>query len=99
MNPDISRFLNENGKVNKLPNKQIVKLVVLQYLATKFDCKIIYSEKEINQIIDAWHTFGDYFLLRRELVDNLLISRTKDGSKYWVQEKQQQKAPDPGLKI
>lgn len=83
----ISRFLTEEGKIKQLPSKQKSKLEVLQYLATKFEGKVTYSEKEINRVIDAWHTFGDYFLLRRELVDNLFLSRTNDGSKYWLAEK------------
>ena len=59
------------------------KLAVLEYLAEKFDKDKDYTEKEVNHIIESWHTFGDYFLLRRGLVDYKLLCRTPDGSRYW----------------
>ncbi|MFA9463130.1 MAG: DUF2087 domain-containing protein [Velocimicrobium sp.] len=42
-----------------------------------------YSEKEVNSICEKWHTFGDYFILRRELIDNGLLCRVPNGSRYW----------------
>lgn len=79
----IEGFLDETGKIVKLPAKDEKKREVLQYLATKFSCDIDYTEKEVNSIIDRWHTFGDYFLLRRELIDCHFLSRTWDGKRYW----------------
>jgi Ser/Thr protein kinase RdoA (MazF antagonist) len=38
-------------------------------------------------LIECWHTFGDYFLIRRGLIDNWLLSRTKSGSRYWKEER------------
>ena len=79
----ITQFLDDTGKITQLPSKQNTKLAVLEYLAEKFALDCTYSERQINEICDRWHTFGDYFLLRRELVDNGLLSRERDGSKYW----------------
>lgn len=80
---NISRFLDDNGKIKQLPSKKKTKFAVLSYLATKFSYKKNYTEKEINNIINNWHTFNDYFILRRELVEYKLICRTRDGAKYW----------------
>jgi hypothetical protein len=79
----IKQFLYSSGKICKFTQKQKIKYALLEYLAGKFEIDRTYSEREVNAICDKWHTFGDYFLLRRELVDNGLLCRERDGSKYW----------------
>ena len=83
---EIDRFLDTEGKIKQLPQKVMIKKEVLAYLALKFEFDIDYTEKEVNEIIKTWHTFNDYFLLRRELIDYQLICRTIDGSRYWKKE-------------
>ncbi len=90
MNMDIKRFLNEEGKISQWPAKQALKLEILKYLAGKFELDKTYTEKEVNAIINDWHTFNDYFLLRRGLVDAKLMKRTKDGSEYWREKGQEE---------
>ena len=80
----IQRFLDEEGRVKTWASKSTTKLEILQYVAEKFEKDRIYTEKEVNAIIDRWHTFGDYFLIRRELVDHSLLARTTNGAQYWV---------------
>lgn len=80
---DIDRFLDESGRIIQLPRKQAPRLAVLEYLAEKFAQGRDYSEKEINQICDSWHTFNDHFILRRELVESGYLARERDGSRYW----------------
>lgn len=80
---DIARFLNEEGQILCLPRKRTPRLAVLAYLAEKFEYGRDYTEKEVNGLCDQWHTFGDYFILRRELVDYGFLSRERDGSRYW----------------
>ncbi len=84
----LERFLDEEGKIKQLPAKKEARLTVLAYLAEKFEAGRDYTEKEVNTIIDSWHTFGDYFLLRRELIDSALMQREPDGSRYWREEKE-----------
>ena len=84
---EIDRFLDTEGRIKQLPSKGLVKKALLAYLATKFNVNIDYTEKEVNEIIKTWHTFNDYFLLRRELIDYRFISRTTDGSRYWKDSK------------
>lgn len=79
----IKQFFNSEGKVTQLPQKQSTRIAVLEYLSQKFQLKCTYTERQVNAICEQWHTFGDYFLLRRELVDNNLLTREKDGSRYW----------------
>ena len=79
----LENFIDNSGKIKTWPAKRELKLEILKYLADKFEYNHFYSEKEVNSIIECWHSFGDYFLLRRGLVDSKLLSRTKNGSRYW----------------
>ncbi len=79
----IAMFLDDGGRITQLPARGEAKRAVLAYLATKFSCDRDYTQKEVNAIIDNWHTFGDYFLLRRELIDYQFLYRERDGSRYW----------------
>lgn len=79
----IQRFLDDDGKINIWPSKKDVKIEILKYLSSNFEYDKFYTEKEVNAIIDENHTFNDYFLLRRGMVDYKFLSRTKDGAKYW----------------
>lgn len=63
-----------NGKFQRL---------VLEYLATKFESGGIYTEKEVNILLNQNHLFGDPALLRRELFEGGLINRKRYGSAYW----------------
>ncbi|MBI4858132.1 MAG: DUF2087 domain-containing protein [Acetobacterium woodii] len=86
----IKPFLNEEGKITQIPAKQSKKLLVYKYLAEKFDCDQEYSEKSVNQLINSWHTFGDFILLRRGLVETGFLCRLPDGSKYWKNKEKEQ---------
>lgn len=83
-NTDISTFLDHEGKIIRIPVPNRTKIPVLNYLAGKFEKGRDYSEKEVNKIIGTWHTFNDYFILRRLLIDYQLLNRTPNGAKYWV---------------
>jgi len=80
---NIKMFLDNSGKIIQLPQKQKKRVAVLSYLADKFEENRDYTEKEVNAICEEWHTFNDFFVLRRELVDNGLVHREADGSRYW----------------
>ncbi len=79
----IKQFLDTSGKITQLPQKQKVRHALLKYMAEKFEPDSVYSEQQVNEICNHWHTFGDYFLIRRELVDNGFLCRERDGSRYW----------------
>jgi hypothetical protein len=64
----ISVFLDKDGKIERIPVPNRTKIPLLAYLAGKFEENRDYTEKEVNKIISDWHTFNDYFILRRLLV-------------------------------
>ncbi|WOO36103.1 DUF2087 domain-containing protein [Anaerocolumna sp. AGMB13020] len=79
----ISQFLDEKQRIKTWPAKKDRKIAVLYYLSEKFEEEVKYTEKEVNEIIKKWHTFEDFFLLRRGLVDMKFLLRARDGSVYW----------------
>ena len=79
----IDPFFDEDGKITKLPKKHAVRLAVLARVTALFEPGRIYSETEVNGICAGCQTFGDIFLLRRELVDHGFLTRKPDGSAYW----------------
>jgi hypothetical protein len=95
MSDEMMRFLDTEGRVRVWPARREMKRRILEYLATKFQAGQMYSEKEVNDVLRKWHTFEDYFLLRRGLVDERLLLRTRNGATYWLPDPYQLKSKDP----
>lgn len=76
------RLLDVEGRVVRWPTKQQQVVARPAYLATKFDPDASYSEAEINAILKQWHTFGDWSLLRRAMVDYRFMRRDPAGNRY-----------------
>ena len=71
------------GRLVRLPNKFSVQQMAMWVLWTRFAARRDYTEKEVNAIVNAQHTFGDPATLRRELVNMKLLGRESDCSRYW----------------
>jgi len=89
ISPEIAVFLDDEGSIKQYPAAAKKKVLVIEYLAGKFEKDRIYTEKEVNAIINQWHTFGDYFLLRRMLIEYGFMGRKPNGSEYWVIKRQE----------
>ena len=79
----MNKLINEFDEIIRWPKKPSDKKIVINWLSDKFDGKIKYSEKEVNEILDTYHLFNDIPLLRREMVSRKYLFRKDDGSKYW----------------
>lgn len=82
MKNSISNFLDAEGRVTQWPAKHFNKQLVLEYLVMKFSMGKFYTEQEVNAILKKWHTFGDWAILRRSLVDYKFMERKIDGTEY-----------------
>lgn len=85
----IQSYLDNEGRVMVLPsrkNKGAERERVFLYVASKFEEGIIYTEKQVNEILIRYHSFGDHALLRRSLIERNLLMRKRDGSAYWKNE-------------
>jgi hypothetical protein len=84
--PELQRYLDEEGRVTRWTGKRFVsdQVLILDYLASKFETGKVYTEREVNAILNQWHTFEDWALLRRELFERGYMNREKNGSAYWL---------------
>ena len=74
----LSRFFR--GRVlAEIPTNRSKRLIVLQRLALEFDVGTHYPEREVNQMLGAFHP--DWSALRRYLVDEGFLDRAD--SVYW----------------
>jgi len=78
----VARVFDADGRLLRWPGKRPEQVLALWCLWMAFDGKRRYTEREVNEIINAHHAFGDHCLLRRELVELKLISRTAGGAEY-----------------
>lgn len=74
---------DDSGRLVRLPTKLSVQQMTMWALWTQFAAHRRYTEKEVNAIVNAFHTFGDQATLRRELVNMKLLGRKSDCSEYW----------------
>ncbi|MEH7225710.1 DUF2087 domain-containing protein [Bacillus sp. JJ1566] len=78
------KFLPEgiNGRLLKFPPKEKQRLIILREITRRFETDMIYTEKEINQVIRDM--YDDYVLIRRYLISYGFLERKADGSQYWL---------------
>lgn len=76
------RLFDATGRLARWPTKRSLQVLVLWGLWLHFDTKRRYSEREVNEVLNAHHEFGDHCLLRRELIEMKLLTRTPGGAEY-----------------
>lgn len=83
---DLDRYANKvlddyivRGRLKTIPRQLKKRQVVLNHLAKKFELGKRYSERQVNEIVKAFH--ADFATLRRELVNEKLLAR--DREYYW----------------
>lgn len=83
-------YLDEEGRFNKFPGKKQKKkqALMLEALASKFDLNKKYTEIEVNDILNQYHSFNDPATLRRLMFGTKLLDRTLDGRSYWLVSKE-----------
>jgi hypothetical protein len=78
----LKTFLDADGTLKRLPPHEGNKLlIVLNFIVDAFAFDTNYTEKEVNMILRRFHL--DTAALRRYLVDNGLMARESDGTRYW----------------
>lgn len=78
----LKTFLDGAGRITALPAKRKMKLHALVVLSEKFIGGRVYTEKEVNAVINEWHTYGDPVTWRRELCDHKILLRDDYGKEY-----------------
>jgi len=76
------RHFDAHGRLIRWPTKLSVQRLMLFGLWLRFDASRRYDEREVNELLNAWHLYGDHCTLRRELVNHKLLARKSDGTDY-----------------
>ena len=71
-----------NGRLTQIPLKQKKLDVILRWLATRFEPGRLYTEPEVNAVINTVHE--DHASLRREMIGFGYLRRERGGGKYWL---------------
>lgn len=75
-------LIDTEGRVTRWPKKAAEREHVLSYLGGKFYNDRTYTENEVNDILRAWHTYGDWSSLRRDLIGYGYATRDRSGLEY-----------------
>jgi hypothetical protein len=78
----LSRYFDANGRWIRWPTKFSHQDPCLWVLWSKVPPRKTLSEKQINQLLLANHLFDDPALLRREMSERRMMTRTLDGRVY-----------------
>ena len=76
------RMFDPEGKLVRWPSKRSQQELCLWVIWSKLPARQVFTEKEINLLLNDNHLFGDHALLRRWLCDYGMMSRTRDGREY-----------------
>jgi len=79
---ELRPFVNDDGRLTRWPVRQKVQRMAIAYPASKLETGREYREREVNDVLVEWHTFGDWALLRRLLFDWCYMDRESDGTRY-----------------
>ncbi|MDK4733072.1 DUF2087 domain-containing protein [Rhizobium sp. CNPSo 3490] len=78
----VQRSFDEELRLVRWPSRRMDQITALWLLWSQIPSTTEMSEKEVNALLRGRHLFGDHALLRRELCELGLMSRTRDGSVY-----------------
>jgi len=79
----LRHFVDAEGRLKQWPVKQKLQRLAIAALAAAIPSGPRFSEREINELLNAHHTFDDAAILRRFLCDLGYLARERDGSAYW----------------
>jgi len=77
----LKTFIKADGSLKQIPPLGNKLLIILNFIVDAFDFEANYTEKEVNTILRRFHV--DTAALRRYLVDEGLMARESNGTKYW----------------
>jgi hypothetical protein len=75
----VRNFVAEDGRLRALPTREAKRLLVLEWVASRFDPGRRYAEKEVNGVL--FGVYDDVASLRRFLVDEGIL--TREAGVYW----------------
>ncbi len=77
-----ARRFDAAGRLVSWPSKASQRMLCLWVMWSRLPAGRVMSESEVNQTLEAAHLFGDPALLRRMMVDDGMMERTRDCRRY-----------------
>lgn len=78
----IARCFDGTGALARWPSRLSDQRPCLWVLWSRLAAGRVFTEEEVNRFLRENHRFGDHALLRRDLCDLGLVTRTPDGREY-----------------
>ncbi|MBJ7534154.1 DUF2087 domain-containing protein [Rhodomicrobium vannielii ATCC 17100] len=78
----LARYFDAAGRFIRWPSKASHRDLCLWVMWSRWPAGLVLHEREVNDLLNANHLFGDHALLRREMVDTGLVTRTPDCREY-----------------
>jgi len=78
----LARLFDRAGLLSRWPGKRGMELTCLWVVWSRIPARQVFSEAQLNGLLNTLHSFGDHALLRRGLCDCGLMTRTADGREY-----------------
>ena len=76
------RFFDAQGRLIRWPKKFTHRILCLWALWARIPARTDFTERQVCDQLETLHLFGDHALLRRELVDRGMMTRTSDCTRY-----------------
>lgn len=86
----LARF-DDDGRLAGWSSRRKVRVYCLWALWAQVPPRTEFSEKEISALFDSMSTLGDAAQIRRSLIEDRLLKRERDGSRY----QRVEASPDP----
>ncbi|MBA3040401.1 MAG: DUF2087 domain-containing protein [Alphaproteobacteria bacterium] len=77
-----ARCFDVNDVLLRWPGKTNLQALCLWKLWSFFPAEVEMTERQVNDLLKRHHAFGDHVLIRREMVNMRLLSRTADCRSY-----------------
>ena len=84
----LRNFLDEEGRPKQMPAKHKLRIYVYCWAASHLETEKVYTEPDLNGVLNKMSTTGDPASIRRALVDYGFMERKTDGSAYWLKKEQ-----------
>ena len=78
----VAGHFDEAGGLVRWPSKTSEQVLCLWALWSRVPAGVSFTEREISALLVGWHAFGDPALLRREMFQRKMVSRTLDCRDY-----------------
>lgn len=78
----VARHFDAEGNLVRWPGRTKQQELCLWVFWSRIPAETSFTEREISELLNGWHHFGDSALLRRSLYEYRLVQRTIDGRDY-----------------